>query len=300
MTKHTNDLFPGFRSETITTPNGDIFARIGGTGPPLLLLHGYPETHAMWHRLAPELAKPFTVVAADLRGYGRSFVAPTDATHEAYSKRAMAADMNAAMRHLGHERFAVMGHDRGGRVTYRLALDHPAAVTRVVLLDIITTLDLWATIDHSRMLRMYHWAFLAQNAPLPERMIGGDPRAYLEGRFSRGAATLPTWLDADVLEDYWTAFSDPARLHATCEDYRAGATCDLAHDQADRDASRVITAPVLCLWGTRGNLADTPDPLSLWRPWCLNLRGHAVDSGHFIPEENPAAVLAAVVPYLTT
>jgi haloacetate dehalogenase len=298
MAGFNTDLFPGFKTARVSTPAGDIFARIGGVGPPLLLLHGYPESHAMWHRLAPALAGQFTVVAADLRGYGRSFIAPAVAGHLTYAKRAMAEDMIAVMGQLGFQSFAVMGHDRGARVTYRMLLDHPTVVTRAVLLDIITTADLWDTITLRRIMRMYHWPFLAQAAPLPEQMIGGDAQRFLNGRFSRGSATVPTWLDAAVLADYWAAFSDPARVHATCEDYRAGATCDVDHDQADRAAGRTIAVPLQLLWGTRGNLAETPDPLSLWRAWCPGIVGAAVDSGHFIPEENPAAVLAASLPFL--
>ncbi len=292
------DLFPGFATREIETPAGCIHARVGGNGPPLLMLHGYPETHAMWHRIAPALAADFTVVAPDLRGYGRSFIAPTVAGHETYSKRAMAADMVAAMAALGFRRFAVMGHDRGARVTYRMMLDHPSVVSRGVLLDIITTADLWATIDRSRIMRMYHWPLLAQPAPLPETLIGGDARDYLEGRFRRGGAALPAWLEPAVLEDYWQAFRDPARRHATCEDYRAGATCDVDHDAADVASGRTIDAPLLALWGTRGNLSDHADPLALWRRWAPCVQGHAIESGHFIPEENPDAVLEATREFL--
>jgi haloacetate dehalogenase len=298
MPTDRHDLFPGFRAERLQTPDGPIFARLGGAGPPLLLLHGYPETHAMWHRVAPRLAEHFTVIAADLRGYGRSFVAPTVADHGTYSKRVMARDMVAAMAAAGFRTFAVMAHDRGARVAYRMLLDHPAVVTRAVLLDIITTADLWATLNRERMLRMYHWAFLAQPPPFPEQMIADNPRRYLEGRFSRGAAQLPAWLQVAVLEDYWAAFQDPARLHASCEDYRAGAGIDVQHDLDDRAVGRTISTPLQVLWGTRGNLSDAADPLALWRAWCPSVRGHAIDSGHFIPEENPAAVLAAALPFL--
>ena len=293
-----SDLFLGFRPRDIATPSGQMYALVGGSGPPLLLVHGYPETHAMWHHVAPVLAERFTVVAADLRGYGRSFIAPSVPGHESYAKRAMATDMVALMDHLGYARFAVMGHDRGARVTYRMMLDHPDAVTAGVLLDIISTADLWATIDRPRILRMYHWAFLAQPAPLPEHLIGADPRDYLDGRFRRGSKTLPTWLAPAALDDYRRMFDDPARRHATCEDYRAGATCDVDHDEADLATRRQIAAPLLCLWGTRGNLADTPDPLALWRRWCPHIEGQSIDSGHFIPEENPSALLAAVLPFL--
>jgi haloacetate dehalogenase len=292
------DLFPGFSTQRIATPAGEIFARIGGSGPPLLLLHGYPETHAMWHRLAPKLAPHFTVVAADLRGYGRSFIAPTLAGHESYSKRVMAADMVAVMAGLGFKAFSVVGHDRGARVTYRMMLDHPAVVTSGVLLDIMTTADLWETINRRQIMRMYHWPFLAQAAPLPERMIAGDPRGFLESRFQRGDAILPAWLEPAVLEDYWSAFSNPARVHATCEDYRAGATCDVVHDEADRAVGHTITSPLLVIWGTRGNLAETADPLDLWRRWCPHVSGQAVESGHFIPEEHPGAIITTVLPFL--
>jgi haloacetate dehalogenase len=292
------DLFAGFETRTVATPDGGIFARIGGAGPPLLLLHGYPETHAMWHQVASALARHFTVVAADLRGYGRSFIAPSVGGHRTYAKRTMAADMLAVMRALGHPQFAVMGHDRGARVTYRLLLDHPGVVTRAVLLDIMTTADFWATLDRRNALRMYHWMFLAQPAPLPEHLIGGDPLVYLEGRFRRGAPTMPGWLNPHVLADYAAAFRQSERRHATCEDYRAGATCDVDDDLADRAAGRSIAVPTRLLWGTRGNLAETADPLALWRPWCPDITGAAIDCGHFIPEEAPAALLADVLPWL--
>jgi haloacetate dehalogenase len=298
MTKDVHGLFPGFAGRHVATPDGDVFARTGGSGPPLLLLHGYPETHAMWHRVAPALAQHFTVVAPDLRGYGRSFVAPNIAGHESYSKRAMARDMRAVMAALGYDTFALMSHDRGARVAYRMMLDHPGLVTRGVLLDIITSADLWATLTRTRIMRMYHWPFLAQPAPLPEKMINADARGFLEGRFRRGAAALPPWLDAAVLTDY-AAFCDPARVHASCEDYRAGATCDVDHDEADQAAGRTIACPVQLIWGVRGNLADTPDPLGLWQPWCQSITGQPVDSGHFIPEENPKALLDAALPFLT-
>jgi haloacetate dehalogenase len=206
--------------------------------------------------------------------------------------------MTAVMSALGFERFAIMGHDRGARVTYRLLLDDPGRVTRAVLLDIMSTADFWERLDRRHALRMYHWMFLAQAAPLPERLIDGDPRGYLEGRFKRGMATRPDWLDHHVFEDYRRAFDDPARRHATCEDYRAGSTCDVEHDLADRSAGRRITVPVRLLWGTRGNLADAADPLALWRPWCPSITGRAIDCGHFIPEEAPDALLADVMGWL--
>jgi haloacetate dehalogenase len=248
----------------------------------------------MWHRVAPILAKRYALVIPDLPGYGRSYIPPTTPDHAPYSKRAMAAAMVAVMRALGHDWFAVMGHDRGGRVAYRMALDHPEHIARLGLLDIVATLDVWETLDRDRAMRMWHWPFLAQPAPFPENMIAGDARAYLESRFARYGGPRPAWLSDDVFDGYWAWFRDPARLHATCEDYRAGAGCDLDHDRADRAAGKRIDARTLVLWGSRGNLASYADPLALWRPRIAGtLQGHSIDSGHFIPEENPRAVVDA-------
>ena len=221
----------------------DIFVRIGGQGPALLLLHGYPQTHAMWHRVAPRLAKTFTVVAADLRGYGRSSSPPTDMEHRPYSKRRWRGDMSAVMTALGHAQFHVMGHDRGARVSYRIALDEPRRIRRLVMLDIISTHDQWEAENQKIRLKMFHWAFLAQPAPMPESLIGRDPIDWLEGRFKRGTkARSLAPLDPRALEDYRRLFRDPDRLHATCEDYRAGAHIDLAHDTIDFGAGRRSSA----------------------------------------------------------
>ena len=293
------ELFPGFSSRFFDIDDVTLHARTGGSGPPLVLLHGYPETHAAWHKVAPELARGFTVVLPDLRGYGRSGCAPDDFEHRAYSKRTMAVDVAQLMNLLGFSRFAVMGHDRGGRVAYRLALDQPALVERLVIVDIMSTWDNWQEVHLKTRQRQSHWAFLAQPAPIPESLIGADPIEWLEGRFKRGTLLRSlSPIDPRALAEYRMAYSDPDHIHAACEDYRAGAGCDLADDEADRRNGRRIECQTLMVWGTAGSLSDVADPLALWRPWCRSLSGCAVESGHYIPEENPAALLEAVRPFL--
>ena len=294
-----DELFPGFTARTVGVGRATIFARVGGQGEPLLLLHGYPETHLAWHRVASPLAKRFTVVAADLRGYGRSSCVPDDSEHRAYSKRTMAADMERLMASLGFRRFRVMGHDRGARVAYRLALDRPDVVERLVMIDIMTTFDQWQPENSATRQRISHWAFLAQPAPIPEALIGADPVAWLEGRFRRG--TLARGLavfDPRVLDEYRRAASEPDCVHAACEDYRAGAGCDLGDDEVDRALGRRIDCPVLVVWGSDGSLADVHDPLALWRPWCTSVTGQVIEAGHYIAEENPVALLDAALPFL--
>jgi haloacetate dehalogenase len=266
-----------------------------GAGPPLLLLHGYPQTHAMWHLVAPPLAESFTVVALDLRGYGDSDKPPGDPAHERYSKRSMAADAVAAMRSLGFERFAVVGHDRGARVTHRMALDHPDAVERAALLDIIPTRTFFETVDRDSARSYYHWFFLAQPPDLPERLIGADPDFFLRW-------TVASWtgdrapLPAAAMAEYLRCFRDPACVHATCEDYRAGASIDLEHDAAD--AGRVVECPLLVLWGAAGRIGRIYDVLGTWRPLARDVRGRSVPGGHFPAEESPEETLAELLPFL--
>lgn len=289
------DLFPGFESHWIDTEAGRIFARSGGSGPPLVLLHGFPQTHVEWHRVAPDLAKRFTLVLPDLRGYGWS-AAPRSDNGEAYSKREMAKDVVALMEQLGHVRFRIAGHDRGGRVAYRLALDHPGRVEKLAVLDIIPTAEMWRGMNAARALQVYHWSFLAQPRPLPEALISKAPRDFIEH-------TLASWtarknldaFDARALTHYRMFFSDPARIHACCEDYRAGATLDRDHDEADFAAGRKIGAPLLALWGAAGIPASGASPLDVWRNWCDDAQGLAMDSGHFLPEENPEATRDALL-----
>ncbi len=294
------DLFPGFGSEWINTSSGRIFARIGGKGPPLLLLHGFSETHVMWHRVAPRLAEQFTLIVADLPGYGWSDMPESDAQHLPYSKRAMAKTMVEAMEQLGHVHFAIAGHDRGGRVSYRLALDHPGRLSRLAVLDILPTYDYWERMNRAYALKIYHWTFLAQPAPLPETLISGNGEFFL--RFKMASQTRSKTLDAidkRALEHYLAPFRDPARIHAMCEEYRAGAYVDYDLDKADFEAGKKITIPMLALWGNAGIAQAASTPLDTWKRWATNVQGMPVDSGHFLTEENPEVTAKALLEFFT-
>jgi haloacetate dehalogenase len=293
------DLFPGFTEERAIARGVEIFSRIGGRGPPLLLLHGYPETHACWHRVAPALAEHFTVIAPDLRGYGRSGCPSADGNHRAYSKRTMALDSAALMTALGFNQFSVMGHDRGGRVGFRLALDAPDRVERLVLLDIIATSDIARLRDEGFRFGMLHGVFLSQPAPLPESLIIQNPRDWVESRFRRATlAKSPNVIHPVAMADYIDMLAQPDRVHATCEDYRSEHLVDLLLDQSYRETGARIECPVRVLWATEGSLAELADPLAVWAPWCAHLSGGPIESGHFIPEENPAALLEQALPFL--
>ncbi len=281
-------MFEDFALSFVDTGEATIRVRRGGSGPPLLLLHGHPQTHVMWHLIAPRLAHDFTVVAMDLRGYGDSSKPPTTDDHEPYSKRAMARDAVAVMRHFGFERFDVAGHDRGGRVAYRLALDHPERVRKLATLDILPTGEHFRRADMKFGLGYWHWFFLAQPYPLPEKMIGADPDFFFSGRPNRGSVHAP-----EALEDYLRCYRNPETIHAACEDYRAGATYDFALDEADWGKKK-IAAPLLALWAGRGHVGQWYDVLGVWRDWADDVRGHAIDSGHFMPEEAPDATYAAL------
>lgn len=292
------DLYPGFESRWIGTAVGRVFARVGGKGPPLLLIHGYPQTGVIFHRVAPALARQFTLVIPDLPGYGWSDVPRADAAHEPYSKRAMAKVLVEVMEAVGFARFGLAGHDRGGRVGYRLALDHPGRVERLAVLDIVPTQAMWDGMDARRALQVWHWLFLAQPEPLPEMLIGNAPTAY----WDRLAASWTkrkdlSCFDPRALAHYHAFFADPGRIHATCEDYRAGASSDRDHDAADRAAGRTITAPLLALWGSSGIPSESAAPLATWREWASDVRGGPIDSGHFLCEENPDATAAALLAF---
>ena len=291
-------LFPGFRSLRIEGDGATIALACGGSGPPLVLLHGYPQTHAMWHRIAPALARRYTVVCADLRGYGDSSKPPTDASHAPYAKRAMAADMVAAMRALGHPRFRLVGHDRGGRVAHRLAVDHRDAVEKVAVLDIAPTLAMYEKTDRAFATAYYHWFFLIQPFDLPERMIGADPVAYLRTKIGGWGSGGTAFFDSRALAEYERCFSDPATIHATCEDYRAAASIDLEHDAADRAAGRRVRCPLLALWGERGVVHRLFDPLAEWRAVADDVRGRPLPCGHYLAEEAPDATLAELEAFL--
>lgn len=293
------DLFPGFDTQTLETSAGALFARSAGAGAPLLLLHGFPQSGVMWHRMAPALAARRRVILVDLPGYGQSEAPEPGRDHAPYSKRAMAAALVDLMGQLGHSHFSVLGHDRGARVGYRMALDHPGRVDRLALLDIVPTLTMWHGMDRARALQVYHWAFLAQPHPFPETVIGRDPHYFLDW-------TLASWTAAkdlsafapEALAHYHAAFSQPERIRAACEDYRAGATIDLAHDEADRAEGRAIQCPVRVLWGDHGIPSRGASPLEAWKIYAPQVEGQPITGGHFLPEEAPEAVLAALADFL--
>jgi haloacetate dehalogenase len=291
------DLYPGYASRWIDTSAGKIFARVGGGGPPLVLLHGHPQSNVMWHRVAPTLAEHFTLVIADLPGYGWSAVPQAQPDHAPYTKRGMAQAMAEAVETLGFARFCLAGHDRGGRVGYRLALDHPGRLEKLAVLDIVTTWDMWHRMNARMASRAWHWMFLALAAPFPETIIGHAPKFFFDYRAAAGTKTKEVSIfDPRALAHYHAAYEDPLRIHAMCEDYRAGRTTDLADDEADRAAAKKIGCPVLALWGTGGLPANGGiDPLACWRDWAPDLRGSAIESGHYLPEENPAATAQALL-----
>jgi haloacetate dehalogenase len=291
-------MFEGFDSRELETERGTIHARVGGNGPPLLLLHGYPQSHLMWHAAAGLLAEGFTVVATDLAGYGDSTRPAPAADHTPHSKRALARDQVQAMASLGHERFAVAGHDRGGRVAYRMALDHPERVRALAVLDIVPTAEVWARADARLALVYWHWGFLAQPAPLPERLIAGDPDAYFDQHVSAiGLGGDPGRYPQEVMSTYRAQLHDAGTVQAICEDYRAGASIDREHDEADR--GRPIECPVLVLWGTRGALPLLyGDVLAVWRSWARDVRGRGVDASHFLVEDRPEEVVGELVEFL--
>ncbi len=280
-------MFDGFSPFHIATTGTGIAGVRGGEGPPLLLLHGYPQTHVMWHLVAPALARNFTVICPDLRGYGASGKPPTTADHAPYSKRAMAQDMIEVMAALGFDRFDVAGHDRGGRVSHRMALDHPDRVRRVAVLDIAPTREMYALTDDAFARAYWHWFFLIRPAPLPETMIGADPAGFLKAKCGGLGRMVFT---PEALQAYIDAFT-PEAIHAMCEDYRAAASIDIAHD--DADGGRKLAQPLLVLWGDEGVIERCyPDPLALWRQRAEDVRGRSLPGGHYLPEDCPDAVLA--------
>ncbi len=281
-------LFKNFEQRKIRTSGATINLVHGGKGPPVLLLHGYPESHAMWHKVAPSLARDYTVVCADLRGYGDSSKPKGLPDHSNYSKRAMAKDMVEVMAALGHRHFHVVGHDRGARVAHRLARDHGKRVRSLAVLDISPTLTMYRRTDQDFATAYYHWFFLIQKAPLPETLLAKQVPHYVLGRIGRGPGGIRVF-DRNALKEYVRAFRDPRTIHATCEDYRAAATIDLVHDK--KDLKTKIRMPVLVLWGKKGVIEAMFRPLSDWREVARDVRGRALDCGHFLPEERPAEVL---------
>lgn len=288
-------MFDGFSQKRIETTGATINLLQGGSGPPVLLLHGYPQTHVCWHAVAPQLAGRFTVVCPDLRGYGESEKPPSDAAHHAYSKRVMAQDQVEVMQALGFERFAVVGHDRGARVAHRMALDHAKKVSRLALLDIVPTTKAFATVNQRLATADYHWFFLIQPDELPERLIEADPDFYLQWTLDHWSAT-PGALTREAIAEYRRCF-DAAMIHATCEDYRAAATIDLEHDEADLE--RRIACPLLLLWSASGTGALF-DVRAIWQERAsMKVRGRALDCGHFLAEEKPEEVATELISFLS-
>jgi haloacetate dehalogenase len=290
-------LFPGFEQHLVDTGDGvRINLRTGGRGRPMLLLHGHPQTHAIWHKVAPVLAERFTLVIADLRGYGDSSKPKGDPDHANYSKRVMARDMLRAMQRLGHERFDVLAHDRGARVAHRLAADHPGAVNRLATLDIAPTLAMYEQTNEAFARAYWHWFFLIQPEPLPERLIEADPSAYLLDVMGRRSAGLSPF-DPRAYAEYDRCLKLAGAAHGLCEDYRAASGIDLVHDRADRDAGRKLQMPLLALWGEQGVVHKCFKPLAEWRRVADDVRGEPLPCGHYIAEEAPEALLAKVLPF---
>jgi haloacetate dehalogenase len=292
-------LFPGFATQRIRTTGTEIHCVVGGTGPPLLLLHGYPQTHAIWHKVAPALAREFTVVCADLRGYGDSGKPASDTTHTAYSKRAMAQDMVEVMHALGFPRFRLAGHDRGGRVAHRLCLDHPDAVERVAVLDISPTRMMYGATNMAFATAYYHWFFLIQPFDLPEKLIGADPVYYLRRKIGAWSSSVAHF-DPRALAEYERCFRDPATIHASCEDYRAAASIDLEHDEVDIAAGNKVSCPLLALWGDKGVINRMFDPLRDWGAAAVDVRGKSLPSGHFLAEEAAEETLRELRAFFAT
>jgi haloacetate dehalogenase len=289
------ELIPGFVQRDVDADGVRIRVATGGAGPPLLLLHGHPQTHVTWHKVAPALAQRFSVVAADLRGYGDSEKPEGGADHAGYSKRAMAADQVSTMRALGYERFAIVAHDRGARVAHRLALDHPQSVTRLALLDIAPTATMYALTNMEFARSYFWWFFLIQPFDLPERLIGADPDYFLDKQLD-AQIKIKGSVTPEALAEYRRCFRDPELRHAVCEDYRAAASIDLGHDAAD--AEKRIAVPLLALWGARGTVGKLYDVLQTWREKALDVQGQALDCGHSPQEEAPEALLAALAGFL--
>jgi haloacetate dehalogenase len=286
-------LFPGFERRTIQTSGAAINTLLGGSGPPLLLIHGYPQTHVEWHKIAAELAKRFTVVMVDLRGYGDSSKPADGENHANYSKRAMALDQVEVMHALGYDRFAVAGHDRGARVTWRLAVEHPDRVTRAVVLDIVPLP--YSMVTREFATDYFHWFFLIQPSPFPETLIGNNAEFYLRSRFLRPTGGTGV-ITPEAFAEYLRCFKDPATIHATCEDYRAGATIDLQH--SSEDAKKRVMCPLLVLWGERGTVGRLYDVMKIWREHAVTVTGKGLPAGHFLPEEVPSETLSALLSFL--
>ena len=290
-------FFPGFEQGRVSVGGLNLNVRLGGGGAPLLLLHGFPQTHVAWHKVAPELARHFTVVCPDLKGYGDSDAPAPTADAGNYSKRVMGEEMLALMQALGHRRFAVVGHDRGARIAYRLALDHPEALTKLGILDILPTSEYWDLADRRFAVNTFHWGFLARDGGLPERLIGHEPEFFQDYLIRLWAGDYGA-LDPEALAEYRRCFKKPENIAAACADYRAGYTIDDEQDRADRAANRKIACPVLVLSGDQYLSTGEDRAVDIWKRWATDVRGSVIQSGHFVAEERPQDVVAALVPFL--
>ena len=290
-------LFPGFETGRFQSSGAQIHYRRAGAGDPVLLLHGYPQTHACWHEIAPKLAQQYTVICPDLRGYGDSSKPVGLEDHSNYSKRAMALDMVELMASLGFERFHLVGHDRGGRVSHRLAADHPQRVHTLTVLDISPTLRMFESTNMEFARAYYHWFLMLQPPPLPEQMLAGQVPFNLLGRIGREEPDLSKF-NEEAVREYVRCFADPAAIHASCEDYRAAGTIDLEHDRADRAAGRKLPMPMMTLWGANAVVGTMFDCLADWKAVADNVIGRAMPSGHFVPEEAPQETLAEIERFL--
>ena len=288
-------MFEGFETRQIETSGTTINLVTGGSGPPLLLLHGYPQSHVMWHKIAPRLAQDFTVVAPDLRGYGDSGKPVGDPDHMNYSKRVLAQDQVDVMAALGFDQFLLVGHDRGARVSHRLTKDHPQRVQKLTTLDIIPTRRMFQIVNQEMATNTYHWFFLIQPFDFPERVIGADPDYFIRRGFERTKDSSQVF-PPEALEEYVRCFCDPAAIHGTCEDYRAGASIDLVHDEADFDNK--VTCPMLAMWSETGYVGRTQDVLGVWKEYATNVRGQSFTCGHYMAEEQPDEIYAAIKAFL--
>ena len=293
-------MFEGFAHRRIKTSGAEIALVQGGTGSPLLLIHGYPQNHVIWHKVAPRLAQQFTLVIPDLRGYGDSSKPADGENHSAYSKRNMALDQIEIMSHFGFEKFAVVGHDRGGRVGHRMALDHPHRITRLALLDIVPTYRLLHSVNNEVATAFYHWFFLVQPSPFPETLIANNVEFYLRYMMFRDVSRreIPTWMGENAFAEYLRCCRDAGTIHANCEDYRAGASIDMEHDE--EDLKRKIVCPVLALWGQRGAVHRMFDTLAVWRERAANVSGKPLPGRHFLPEEIPDETLTELRAFLNS
>jgi len=288
-------MFEGFETRQIETIGTTINLVTGGSGPPLLLLHGYPQSHVMWHKIAPRLAQDFTVVAPDLRGYGDSGKPVGDPDHMNYSKRVMAQDQVDVMEALGFDQFLLVGHDRGARVSHRLTKDHPQRVQKLATLDIIPTRTMFQIVNQEMATNTYHWFFLIQPFDFPERVIGADADYFIRRGFERTKDSTQVF-PPEALEEYVRCFCDPAAIHGTCEDYRAGASIDLVHDEADFDNK--VSCPMLAMWSETGYVGRTQDVLGVWKDYATNVRGQSFTCGHYMAEEQPDEIYASIKAFL--